>query len=86
MTKRNLQKIFWIIAYLVITLSPLLILLAGPRPAGREFWRDLSVALGFTGFAMVGLQFVLTARVKVIKAPFGSDIVYFFHHQIRKYF
>ncbi len=84
MIKRNLQKVFWISIYLLITLCPLLILLAGPRPAGREFWRDLSVGLGYTGFAMVGLQFVLTARVKVIKAPFGSDIVYFFHHQASK--
>lgn len=84
MIKRTLQKVFWISVYLLITLIPLLILLAGPRPAGREFWRDLSVGLAYTGFAMVGLQFVLTARVKVIKAPFGSDIVYFFHHQASK--
>ncbi len=28
------------------------------------------------------LQFVLTARFKVIKAPYGSDIVYYFHKQI----
>jgi predicted ferric reductase len=84
MIKRTLQKIFWIAVYVLITLIPLLILLAGPRPAGREFWRDFSVGLAYTGFAMVGLQFVLTARVKVIKAPFGSDIVYFFHHQASK--
>ncbi|MRS03876.1 oxidoreductase, partial [bacterium] len=55
---------------------------AGPRPAGREFWRDLSVGLGYCGLSMIGLQFVLTARFKVIKAPYGSDIVYFFHRQI----
>ena len=82
MTKRIFQGIFWIGVYLLITLAPLFILLAGPRPAGREFWRDLSVGLGYSGFAMVGLQFVLTARFKVIKAPYGSDIVYFFHRQI----
>lgn len=82
MTKRIFHGIFWIGVYLLITLAPLFILLAGPRPAGREFWRDLSVGLGYSGFAMVGLQFVLTARFKVIKAPYGSDIVYFFHRQI----
>ena len=82
MTKRKYQGIFWITVYLLITLAPLLILLAGPRPAGREFWRDLSVGLGYCGLSMVGLQFVLTARFKVIKAPYGSDIVYFFHRQI----
>lgn len=82
MTKRIFQGIFWIGVYLLVTFAPLFILLAGPRPAGREFWRDFSVGLGFSGFAMVGLQFVLTARFKVIKAPYGSDIVYFFHRQI----
>ena len=82
MTKRILQGAFWIFVYLFITLAPLIILLVGPRPAGREFWRDLSVGLGFSGFSMLGLQFVLTARFKAIKAPYGSDIVYFFHRQI----
>lgn len=82
MTKRIFQGIFWISIYLLITLAPLFILLIGPRPDGREFWRDLSVGLGYSGFAMVGLQFVLTARFKIIKAPYGSDIVYFFHRQI----
>ncbi len=82
MKKRFLQGFFWISIYILITLAPLLTLMAGPRPAGRELWRDLSVGLGFCGFAMVGLQFVLTARFKVIKSPYGSDIVYFFHRQI----
>ncbi len=82
MKKRVFQGIFWVVVYILITLAPLLILLVGPRPSGREFWRDLSVGLGYSGFAMVGLQFVLTARFKVIKAPYGSDIVYFFHRQI----
>lgn len=82
MAKRIFQGIFWIGVYLLITLAPLFILLAGPRPPGREFWRDFSVGLGFCGLAMLGLQFVLTARFKVIKAPYGSDIVYFFHRQI----
>jgi len=82
MKKRILQGIFWIVIYLLVTLGPLIILLIGPRPAGREFWRDLSVALGYCGFSMIGLQFILTARFKVIKAPYGSDIVYYFHRQI----
>jgi predicted ferric reductase len=65
-----------------MTTTPLLILLIGPVPPGREFWRELSVALGFGGLAMMALQFVLTARFKVIKAPYGSDVIYHFHRQI----
>jgi len=30
----------------------------------------------------MSLQFVLTARFKSIKAPYGADIVYHFHRQI----
>ena len=77
-----LQGIFWIFVYIAISTVPLFILLIGPTPPGREFWRELSVALGFAGLAMMMLQFVLTARFKIIKAPYGSDIVYYFHRQI----
>ena len=40
------------------------------------------MALGFSGLAMMGLQFALTARFRRVKAPYGSDIVCFFHRQI----
>ncbi|MBN1145985.1 MAG: ferric reductase-like transmembrane domain-containing protein [Anaerolineales bacterium] len=81
-TRIIIQGILWIVIYLFLTLSPLLILLISPRPQGREFWREFSVALGFAGLAMMALQFVLTARFKWLKAPYGSDIVYHFHRQI----
>ena len=77
-----LQGAFWILVYLLLTAAPLIILLIGPVPLGREFWREFSVALGFGGLAMMALQFVLTARFKVIKAPYGSDVIYHFHRQI----
>lgn len=77
-----LQGALWFVLYLLLTAAPLLILLLGPVPPGREFWRELSVALGFCGLAMMALQFVLTARFQVIKAPYGSDVVYHFHRQI----
>lgn len=81
-TRRILQGVFWVVVYLVLTLAPLLILLVGQRPPGRAFYRDFSVALGFAGLAMMALQFALTARFRFLKAPYGSDIVYFFHRQI----
>jgi predicted ferric reductase len=77
-----LQGILWAAVYLLLCLAPLLILLVGPLPEGRELWRELSVALGFGGLAMMALQFVLTARFGWLKAPYGSDIVYHFHRQI----
>ncbi|HEY9076199.1 MAG TPA: ferric reductase-like transmembrane domain-containing protein [Anaerolineaceae bacterium] len=80
--KRVLQAIFWIALYLILTFAPLIVLFTSERPPGREFWREFSVALGFCGLAMMALQFVLTARFQTLKAPYGSDVVYFFHRQI----
>lgn len=81
-TKLILQGVFWILVYLLLVSVPLIILLVGEVPEGREFWREFSVALGFAGLAMMSLQFVLTARFKAIKAPYGADIIYHFHRQI----
>lgn len=80
--KYIVQGIFWIIVYILLLSAPLLILFISDRPEGREFWREFSVALGFIGLAVLLLQFVLTARFKTIKAPYGADIVYHFHRQI----
>ncbi len=77
-----LQGAFWILVYLFLTLAPLLVLLLTPTPPGRGFWREFSVALGFAGLGMMGMQFALTARFRRIKAPYGMDIVYQFHRQI----
>lgn len=74
--------VLWALIYLFLVLAPLFIMLTGPRAPGREFWRDFSVSLGFIGLAMMALQFVLTARFKWLKAPYGSDLVYYFHRQI----
>lgn len=81
-SKYLLQGIAWILIYLLLASAPLWILLLGEMPEGREFWREFSVALGFAGLALISLQFVLTARFKALKAPYGADIVYHFHCQI----
>lgn len=80
--KKLFQAAFWVLVYIALATLPLVILKIGPTPEKRETWRELSVALGFSGLAMMTLQFVLTARFKTIKAPYGSDIVYHFHRQI----
>jgi len=43
---------------------------------------DLSVGLGFTGLAIMALQFVISGRIKILNRPFGTDLVYHFHRQI----
>lgn len=73
---------FWIGTYLVLVLTPLFVLLVGPRPSGSGFWWDLSLALGFAGTTMMAVMFFLTARFQPVTAPFGIDLVYYFHRWI----
>ena len=77
-----LYGVFWIGIYLIIIVAPLLVLLIGPIPPGRGFWREFSVAVGFVGLPMMGLQFFLTGRFKRITSPYGIHVVYHFHRQI----
>ncbi|MCB4823944.1 ferredoxin reductase family protein [Roseicella aerolata] len=72
----------WIAIYLLLVLAPQAVLLLGEVPPGREFWWDFSMALGFAGMAMMGVQFALTARLRPLTAPFGIDIIYLFHRYL----
>ena len=73
------SAICWLTGYLALVLAPLLTLLIGPVPPASGFWWDFSMALGFAGMALLGLQFLLTARFRRASAPFGIDIIYYFH-------
>lgn len=73
---------FWIGIYLSLIVLPLAVLLLGDRPHGGGFWWDFSLALGYAGLAMLGVQFALTARFKRATAPFGIDIIYYFHRYL----
>lgn len=68
--------------YALFATAPVLVLLLGPTPAGREFLREFSVALAFGGAAIFILQFALAARFRRLKAPFGIDAVYHFHREV----
>jgi predicted ferric reductase len=79
---RSLAESVWIRLYLLLIALPLLILIVGQVPKGGGFWWDFSMGLGFTGLTIMGLQFVLTARFRGATAPFGIDIIYFFHRWV----
>jgi predicted ferric reductase len=72
----------WVIVYLLFILAPLFALLTGSWPPARSFWIEFSVALGYAGLAMMGLQFGLTARFRYVTEPWGEDVIYHFHRQI----
>ena len=71
----------WILVYLAVAVAPLVFAVIDPTP-GRGFLINFSVALGFVGLAMLGLQFALVARFQTVAAPFGIDVVLQFHRQI----
>jgi predicted ferric reductase len=72
----------WVAVYLLFILAPLFVLLAGSLPPARGFWTEFAVALGYSGLAMMGLQFGLTARFRYVTEPWGEDVIYHFHRQI----
>jgi len=80
--RRGNGWLVWVLVYGLVVAAPVFIMLIGPRPEGRPFLRDFSVAMAFCAMSIIGLQFVLTARIPSLKRPFGSDVVYFFHHRI----
>jgi len=71
--------LLWLSIYLIVVMAPLFVLLFGPTPLPGGFWWDFAMALGFAALAMMGVQFVLTARFRHAMAPFGIDIIYYFH-------
>ncbi|WP_305044736.1 ferredoxin reductase family protein [Geoalkalibacter sp.] len=78
---QSLRALMWIAVYLLLVLAPLFALLLGPVPVGGGFWVDLSLALGFAATAMMAVMFLLTARFQRATAPFGIDLIYYFHRQ-----
>jgi predicted ferric reductase len=75
----RLRGVIWSITYLVLVAFPLVVLLLGHSPRGGGYGWDFAMGLGFGGLAMMGLQAVLTARFRRATAPFGMDIIYYFH-------
>jgi predicted ferric reductase len=76
------RAVFWVVAYVGAVLSPLVFAVIGGSQPDHDFWTSFSVALGFTGLAMMGLEFVLVARFRAVAAPFGQDALLQFHRQI----
>jgi len=78
----TVRGVAWIVVYLIFILAPLFVLLAGSLPPARDFWTEFSVAIGYSGLAMMGLQFGLTARFRFVTRPWGEDVIYHFHRQL----
>lgn len=80
--KNRIKGTLYIAGYVLFSVIPLIVILTTTQKTGADFWVELSVGLAYCGFAIVGLQFLLTARLGWLHEPYGSDIVYYFHHKI----
>ena len=77
---KQTKRLLALSVYLFLILLPLLVFLLFPRPEGRDFWRDLSVILGFVGLSAAGLQFLPTARLPFLADALDLDSIYRSHH------
>ena len=76
------RGIAWLGILIGICVAPLAFALISTNRPGLGFWTDFSVALGFVGLALMGIEFALVARVKAVAEPFGTDALVDFHRQI----
>jgi hypothetical protein len=60
----------WMLVYLFFIMAPLFALLIGPSPPARDFWTEFSVAIGYSGLAIMGLQFRRRPCWQSVRAPF----------------
>jgi predicted ferric reductase len=76
------RAVFWVTAYVGVVVAPLVFAGIGGSDPDHDLLTNFSVALGFVGLAMMGLEFVLVARFEAVAAPFGQDALLQFHRQI----
>jgi predicted ferric reductase len=72
----------WLAAYLAVVIVPLFALLPDTTTPGAGLAWDFAMALGYAALAMLGVQFALTARFRRATAPFGIDLIYYFHRYL----
>jgi predicted ferric reductase len=73
----------WFGLYLFLILFPLLVgSIFRPPGVTDSFLLNLSVALGYVGFAIMALELALIARVKEAAMAFGLDALQQFHKEI----
>jgi predicted ferric reductase len=82
LTKFFTRGALWLLAYVTVVLSPLLLVQIGGAPPRRDFWTEFSVALGLVGLSMLMMQFIITARFRKVAVPYGLDILLQFHRLI----
>nr|WP_231126413.1 ferric reductase-like transmembrane domain-containing protein [Motilibacter aurantiacus] len=69
-------------AYVLLVLAPMAFVLVAPDAARRSGLTNASDGIGFSALAMLALQLVLPARLRLFTRPFGVDVLLRFHRLI----
>lgn len=78
----SLSRAAWVGLYLALALAPLVVAVSVSAPPGNGFGWDFAVALGIGAFGLMGAMLLLTARFRRAAAPFGVDVIFYFHRLI----
>jgi predicted ferric reductase len=73
------SAVFRTLVYLLVVLTPLVLATIFRRETGEPFLSELGKALALVAYAILAMQFVVSARLKWIERPFGLDMVFRFH-------
>jgi predicted ferric reductase len=80
--RRRVDDAVWLATYTLLVGMPFVALLLGAIPPGISRPWDFAMAIGYAAVALFGMQFLLTARFKRPAAPFGIDLIYYFHRYL----
>jgi predicted ferric reductase len=78
----SLNNAAWVALYLVLALAPLLVAVSVSGPPGNGHGWDFAIALGIGALGLMGAMLLLTARFRRATAPFGVDVIFYFHRLI----
>jgi len=76
------MAVVWIAGFVLLAVAPLLLLIATAVPPATHFAWDFAIGLGFGATMLLLLMSLLIARFRLLTAPFGIDIIYYFHRQV----
>ncbi|MEX1198372.1 MAG: ferredoxin reductase family protein [Pseudohongiellaceae bacterium] len=79
---QTVRKRLWLLAWALLVCAPLLAMIMAPVPGRGGLAWETGIALGFAGLGLLVLQFLLTARMRWLTAPFGVDLIYLFHRYL----
>jgi len=65
--------------YVTLVLSPLILVALVRPPTDHSFLYTVGKNLALTGFTILAMQFVISARLKWIERPFGMNMLFHFH-------